>query len=101
MTPAAAPGPPRSVMRVFVYEYLTARVVGRDPADSLHGMYREGRAMRDALAADLARVPGIEVVTFPDDAAPVDRPHFEAASRAADWTCVIAPESDGILADLA
>jgi predicted ATP-grasp superfamily ATP-dependent carboligase len=85
---------------VFVYEYLTAHALGRGPADPHHGMYREGRAMRDALAADFLRLGGVEVITVPDDEAPGDRPRFEAASRSADWTCVIAPESGGILTDL-
>ncbi|MCE9568079.1 MAG: ATP-grasp domain-containing protein [Planctomycetes bacterium] len=63
-------------MRVFVYEYLTALGIGRDPASPEHGMYREGLAMRDALIADFALIP----------------------DEAVHWSVVIAPESDGILA---
>jgi predicted ATP-grasp superfamily ATP-dependent carboligase len=70
-------------MRVFVYEYLTALGLGRDPADPLHPMYREGRAMRDAVAEDFRALPGVEVV--------VD------AADGCDHAVVIAPETDGVL----
>ncbi len=62
-------------MRVLVYEHLTAS--GPDDGSS---MYREGRAMRDALRADLAAIPGCEIV-----------------DANADLAFVIAPETDGIL----
>lgn len=62
-------------MRVLVYEHLTAS----GPNDG-SSMYREGRAMRDALVADLQAIPGVEVVDV--------RP---------DYAFVIAPETDGIL----
>lgn len=81
-------------MRVFVYEYLTARGVGADPADALHPMYREGRAMRDAVAADFGALPGCEVVTLDTD----EPAAFAAHAASADWSLVIAPEFDGILA---
>ncbi|HEX4613511.1 MAG TPA: ATP-grasp domain-containing protein [Urbifossiella sp.] len=84
-------------MRVFVYEYLTALGVGRDPADPLHPMYREGRAMRDAVAADFAALPGCEVLAL-DGVAEADEPAaFAAHAAAADWSLVIAPEFDRIL----
>jgi predicted ATP-grasp superfamily ATP-dependent carboligase len=73
-------------MRIFLYEHLTALGLGRDPDDALHGMYREGRAMRDALAADLAAIPDCSV-TFD-----------EAAER--DMVIAIAPETDGVLLQL-
>ena len=48
---------------VFVYEDVTATGAGGDlespPAPSL---LAEGRAMRDAVAADFAAVPGVRVV---------------------------------------
>ncbi|QDU20305.1 ATP-grasp domain-containing protein [Urbifossiella limnaea] len=72
-------------MKVVVYEYLTARGLVTDP------MYAEGRAMRDAVAADFAALPGCAVVTPDADDA--------AAFAAADWALVVAPESDGILLD--
>ncbi|MBA4188157.1 MAG: hypothetical protein C0467_09085 [Planctomycetaceae bacterium] len=70
-------------MRVLVSEYMTALGIGRDSASPEHGMYREGRAMRDAVVADFAAIPGVEVL--------------ESSEEAGDWSLVIAPESDGIL----
>lgn len=87
-------------MRVFVFEYLTAVGLGRDPADPLHGMYREGRAMRDAVVADFEQLDGCEVFRYPDEAAPVyDTNGLEFLSLAAcsDRIVVIAPESEGVL----
>jgi predicted ATP-grasp superfamily ATP-dependent carboligase len=81
-------------MRVFVYEYLTALGIGRDPADPLHPLYREGRAMRDAVASDFARIPGVEVVMF-DRPGDEDEDHEHEIWRVAegcDHTVSIAPE---------
>jgi tyramine---L-glutamate ligase len=84
-------------MRVFVYEYLTALGVGADPADPLHAMYREGAAMRAAVAADFAALPGCEVVTL-DAASEDEEPAaFTAHASTADWTLVVAPEFHLIL----
>ncbi len=69
------------MMRVFVYEYLTVHGIGRDPDSPDHGMYREGRAMRNALVADLEALAEVAVVG-PDDA---------------DIGIIIAPETGGIL----
>ena len=74
-------------MRVFVHEHLVAQGLGADPSDPLHGMYREGLAMRDAVAADLAAIPGTSV-TF-DENAPRDH------------ALIIAPETGGVLLQLA
>lgn len=82
-------------MRVFVYEYLTATGTGRDPAAAEHGIFREGRAMRDAVAADFARIPGVQVSTLDD--AEDERREFAALAQTAVYTLVIAPEFDGIL----
>ena len=72
-------------MRILVYEHLTAHGLGRDPAEPMHAMYREGLAMRDAISEDLARIGGVEVVfTGPCDSA-----------------VLIAPETDGVLLQLA
>ena len=73
-------------MRIFVYEHLTAQGVGRDPADPMHAMYREGLAMRDAAAEDFRKLAGTEVVF-------TEQPH--------DLAVVIAPETDGVLLELA
>jgi predicted ATP-grasp superfamily ATP-dependent carboligase len=87
-------------MRVFLYEYLTATGLGRDPASPEHGMYLEGRAMRDAVVADFERIPGVEVFAFPDEAAPAEPLAFRGGVALSDWVLVIAPESEGILAGL-
>ena len=76
--------------RIFLYEHLTATGTGRDP------LYREGLAMRDAIAADFRTNEDYEVAFFEggdDDA-------FQNECDAADFTLVIAPEFDGILAKL-
>jgi predicted ATP-grasp superfamily ATP-dependent carboligase len=88
-------------MRVFVYEYMTATGVGRRPDDADHRFFVEGRAMWEAVAADFARIPGVEVVTLPE---PPDAPEygtereaFRQAASTADWSLVIAPEISGLL----
>lgn len=84
-------------MRVFVYEYMTATGLGRDPGSPEHGMYREGRAMRDALAADFARIPGVAVRTYPDDGPPCDDDRFLAEVECSDRQLLVAPEFHGTL----
>lgn len=88
-------------MRVFVYEYMTATGLGRDPAAPEHGLYREGRAMRDALVEDFARVPGVEVLAFPDGTETDREDLFDELVEDSDWALVIAPESDELLASRA
>jgi predicted ATP-grasp superfamily ATP-dependent carboligase len=89
-----------TTMRLFVYEYLTARGIGTDPDDPQHAIYLEGRAMRDAVVEDFERLPGCEVVTLvggsPDD----ERARFREAVRSSEWTLLIAPEFDRILEQL-
>ncbi len=77
-------------MRIFLYEHLTATGNGHDP------LYREGLAMRDAIAADFRTNAANEVAFFKggDDAT------FENECETADFTLIIAPEFDGILARL-
>lgn len=86
-------------MRVFVYEHFTANGIGRAPDSPDHAIWREGRAMRDALVADFASVPGGTVV--PDEVARSGLDALGWAARDADWTVVIAPEFDDTLADAA
>jgi predicted ATP-grasp superfamily ATP-dependent carboligase len=86
-------------MRVFVYEHLTAIGVGREPGSPEHSLYREGRAMRDALAADFRQLGGVEVVTFPEEAGACSPQAMVVFATGSDWTVVIAPELDGILVE--
>jgi predicted ATP-grasp superfamily ATP-dependent carboligase len=85
-------------MKVFVYEHLTAQGIGRDPCSSEHGMFREGRAMRDAILADLRAIPGVAATCFPDESAPVGSELIAGAAAEADWSLVIAPELHDTLA---
>ncbi|HEY2909348.1 MAG TPA: ATP-grasp domain-containing protein, partial [Gemmataceae bacterium] len=48
-------------MRILVYELLMAMGLGRDPSDPFHSLYREGRAMADAVADDFRRIAGAQV----------------------------------------
>jgi len=88
---------PKRMTTIFVYEYCCALGLGREPSDPAHSLYREGRAMQDALAADFAALPETLVVTlensFPDD----EEARFRQLTATADWTVVIAPEFDRIL----
>jgi predicted ATP-grasp superfamily ATP-dependent carboligase len=79
-------------MRVFVYEYTCAQG-GRSAGDSLH---TEGRAMLSAVLADFGRVPGVEAVTIGGDDG---HDAICEQARRADWTLLIAPEFDGLLAE--
>lgn len=83
-------------MRVFIYEYLVAHGLGRNPADPLHPMYREGRAMLDAVASDFRRLPDVEVETLTHTGEEDDPEIFHAAQRC-DWSLIIAPELGGEL----
>jgi predicted ATP-grasp superfamily ATP-dependent carboligase len=76
---------------------------------------REGRMMLEALAADAAKESAIDVAVLVEEGRPIVLPSrarsvpvrvgdhdaaLVAAARTADWTVVVAPESDGILARL-
>ena len=82
--------------RIFVYEYLTALGIGRDPGDPMHSMYREGKAMRDALAADLRALPTFEVATTADDGV-FDWYRQIEWIAAFDLVLAVAPEANGVL----
>jgi predicted ATP-grasp superfamily ATP-dependent carboligase len=97
----------KPAVRVFVYEYFTATGLGREPGSPDHGIYLEGRAMRDALAEDFARIPRVEVLPFADEAGASGGTAFwrtlqvsARITRDADWIVAIAPEFDDILADV-
>lgn len=77
-------------MTLFVYEHLTATMPASETS-----LYREGRAMRDALIDDLRAVPGVEVASFSPERS------FDDCIRKCDAAWLIAPEFGGILTDLA
>jgi len=96
-------------MRVVLYEWcLSGGLAGGDAA-----IAREGRMMLESLAADAAKDPALGVtvlveagraVGLPDRARSLrvsvgdDLASLVAAARAADWTVIVAPETDGELA---
>ena len=98
-------------MRVVIYEWcMSGGLAGGDAA-----IAREGRMMLEALAADAAADPAIEVDVLVEEGRDVDVPArgrvvpvpigaagaaLIAAARAADWSVIVAPETDGILAAL-
>ena len=97
-------------MRVLLYEWCSSGgLVGADPL-----IAREGRMMLEAVAADAAKESTLEVVVLVDESRPLglpprtrrlevspggDRAALVEAATGADWTLIIAPESDGILLD--
>lgn len=108
-------------MNVFIYEFLTGgglfaleQAENTAPAagDSL---LIEGRAMVEAVAADFAAIDGVTVHLLRDTrfeltpeadcqvrdvvGAEAERQTFLELAADADWTLVIAPEFDGLLAD--
>jgi tyramine---L-glutamate ligase len=80
-------------MRIFVHEYTCAAASGGEPlAPSLCA---EGRAMLSAVLQDLALVPSVEPLTLPNE----EPAAFRRLAASADYTLVIAPEFDGLLAE--
>ncbi|NML15836.1 ATP-grasp domain-containing protein [Azohydromonas caseinilytica] len=98
--------------RVFVYEYLSGGgLVGGEDGDD-EELLEQGVAMRDALVADLAGVPGLQVsaaATVPHCPAPPgvqwvsprpdESPHDFVLRQAAahDLCWIVAPETGGLL----
>jgi len=87
-----------TAMRIFLYEHFSSREIGGDPSSPLHGIYREGRAMRDTVAADLHKLDRVEIVGLGER---IDDDAFARFARGAGWSLVIAPELEGELLRLA
>jgi predicted ATP-grasp superfamily ATP-dependent carboligase len=100
-------------MRVFVYEHLSGGAAGSDAGEDA-AMLAQGLAMRDALCVDLAQQGEVMVscasavgLAVPDGAACV-RPgagetvfdFVRMQSQAHELSWIIAPECDGLLAQL-
>ena len=93
-------------MNVFVCEFCCCRPASDGTAQALRG---EGWAMLAAVLHDLNRVPGVRAHTLlAEDFGPAsvacrrvapsaEEQMFRALAAAADWTLVIAPETDGLL----
>lgn len=104
-------------MQIFVYEWATGGGLVEEPGPLPASLVREGAAMIGALVADLARIPGCQVVALRDPR--IVQLEFgncemvevfsrfshdeevELRASKADATILIAPEFDGILMKLA
>jgi predicted ATP-grasp superfamily ATP-dependent carboligase len=100
-------------MRVFVYEYITGGGCWHAAGPPTGSLLVEGRAMLQALASDLARLPEVDVLSTRDTRLPLLHPPgcevTAVASKAeedeairrlaaqADATILIAPETDDAL----
>lgn len=102
-------------MRIFLYEFLTGGALWNESNGALPGgsLLTEGRAMAQAIATDLAAIPEVHVVSTRDarlppfhpencevvtiSSADEERDTIARLSQVADWTLLIAPESEGIL----
>ncbi|WP_244816613.1 ATP-grasp domain-containing protein [Caballeronia sp. Lep1P3] len=104
--------------RLFVFEYLTGGGIDPDVAsagsfDDLSALIVEGRVMRDAIAADLRALPGIELTVASsrfeqthalprctyrraEPGEPITR-FVARMAREHDYAIVVAPECDGLL----
>ncbi|MFM7136154.1 MAG: ATP-grasp domain-containing protein, partial [Planctomycetota bacterium] len=97
-------------MRVLLYEWCSSGGLVEDAPT----IAREGRMMLEALAADAMKGPGLEIAVLVDASRPLDLPPrskqlavapgddraaLVAAATHADWTLIVAPESNGILLD--
>ncbi|MFM9059719.1 MAG: ATP-grasp domain-containing protein [Planctomycetaceae bacterium] len=96
-------------MRVVLCEWcMSGGLAGADAS-----IAREGRMMLEALAADAAKDAALDVTVLVEAGRALDLPALTrllavpaggaaaaivAAARDADWTVVVAPETDGILA---
>jgi predicted ATP-grasp superfamily ATP-dependent carboligase len=101
-------------MRVLLYEWCcSGGLAGHAVDDAFESIAREGQMMLEALAADAAKDPSLNVTVLVDSMRPVVLPpgvisrevpagreveSLVAAVAAADWTVIVAPETDGILA---
>ncbi len=102
--------------RVLVYEYTcSGGILAASTDDKAASLMREGWAMLHALTTDLVAIRDVTVQVLADhrglpgvlpgcESVPVHTPDEERTVLAqlavrADWTIVIAPEFDGILAD--
>jgi len=96
-------------MRIFLFEYLCSGALA--DVDLPASLAREGAAMRDALAADFAALPGVEVVAtcdprvapppvgtaIPAATPSAERELFARCCRDCDAVYVLAPELNGLL----
>jgi predicted ATP-grasp superfamily ATP-dependent carboligase len=103
-------------MRIFLYEHLTGGGTLATGGEAAASLLTEGLAMLRAIGSDLGQVPGVELRLLADHrlnpAHFPERPNlvsdgvewqsaFAAEAKAADGVLLIAPETGGMLHDLA
>jgi predicted ATP-grasp superfamily ATP-dependent carboligase len=94
-------------MRMFLYEYTSAQ-----PRENTRALHAEGWAMLEAAVEDFGKIPGVETVTLLDQTCPRPLGHFcrhidkrqeeevfRQLAGEAEFTLVIAPEFDDVLAE--
>jgi len=100
-------------MKVLLYEWCcSGGLAGADARGELAGIVAQGRAMLEAIAVDAVRDRTLDVSVLVDEAQSLELPGearvhlvpaggeidaLVAAAGAADWTMIVAPETDGIL----
>ena len=99
-----------AAMRVLLYEWCSSGGLEADDAT----IAAEGKMMLEALAADAVKTSSCDVTVLVDASRPISLPSrvrtvsvqpghdtasLVAAARVADWTVVVAPETDGVLLD--
>jgi predicted ATP-grasp superfamily ATP-dependent carboligase len=105
------PGPTgRTTTKILIHEWVTGGGLAGRPLPA--SWADEGHAMRRAIARDFAALPGVRVVVTLDDRFPEEPGPWSAVrigagqedaafprlAAEADYTVLIAPETDGILA---
>jgi predicted ATP-grasp superfamily ATP-dependent carboligase len=100
-------------VKLLIYEWCcSGGLSGAEASADLAGIVAEGRAMLEALAADAGRDQSLDVTVLIDATQAPTLPRaarvqsvpaggeieaLVATARAADWTLIVAPETDGIL----
>ncbi len=82
-------------MKLFLYEYASARPAAAVPAS----IRREGAALLAALHADAQRLVDVEAVTLSPCSAAAEKAGFLAVARQADAAVILAPEFDNLLVE--
>jgi hypothetical protein len=80
-------------MKLFLYEYATALPHLHFP-DSIR---REGGAMFAALHTDALALDDVEVLTMEAYSLPEEKTQLQRLAAQADWSLIVAPETDGVL----
>ena len=102
-------------MKLLLYEWCcSGGLAGRASDETLESIAGEGRMMLEALAADASRDPSLDVSVLVESMRSIDLPSgvntravdagheletLADAARQADWSIVVAPETEGILED--